>query len=152
MGGKDSGDDSEGSNDNSDGSDDESDGSDDESDGSDDENDGSDDESDESVDEGEESDEEKEEEEIDEEEGEDEFDAECLVIDGCLAECLAIDGCQAWLEEEESDSECYPAFDKSFTQEFFKAVQDCQYKPMKKTNKLQILRSIKNPFKGARVE
>ena len=26
-------------------------------------------------------------------------------------------------EEEESEAECYPAFDKSFTQEFFKTVQ-----------------------------
>eukprot|EP00091_Calanus_sinicus_P017649 TRINITY_DN38183_c0_g1_i1.p1 TRINITY_DN38183_c0_g1~~TRINITY_DN38183_c0_g1_i1.p1 ORF type:complete len:111 (+),score=6.88 TRINITY_DN38183_c0_g1_i1:37-333(+) len=39
--------------------------------------------------------------------------------------------------EEESDAECYPAFDKSFTQEFYKAVQDCQYKPIKKSKKIK---------------
>jgi len=56
-------------------------------------------------------------------------------------------------EEEESmeyDAECYPAFDKSFTQEFFKAVQDCQYKLMKKTRRLNIFRPIKN--RATRVE
>ena len=114
-----------------------SEGSDDNSNGSNNESDGSDDESDEFVDEGDESDEVEEEEETEEEEESDESDAECLVIDGCLAECLAIDGCQAYLEEEESDAECYPAFEKSFTQEFFKTTQDCQYKPMKKTKKNQ---------------
>ena len=55
-------------------------------------------------------------------------------------------------KEEETAAECYPAFDKSFTQEFFKTVQDCQYKPMKKTKTFQVFRSIKNSFKGARVE
>ena len=40
-------------------------------------------------------------------------------------------------EEEESEAECYPAFDKSFTQEFLKTAQDCQYKPMKKNKNTQ---------------
>jgi hypothetical protein len=60
-------------------------------------------------------------------------------------------------DEVESDAECYPAFDKSFTEEFFKAAQDCQYKPMKEVKKsekelLQKFRSIKNPFRKVRVE
>ena len=49
-------------------------------------------------------------------------------------------------EEFESDANCYPAFDKSFTEEFVKAAQDCQYKPMKKIKwwRLQTFKSFKN--------
>ena len=54
-------------------------------------------------------------------------------------------------EQEETGAECYPAFDKSFTQEFFKTVQECQYKPMKKTNTYQVFRSIKNSFRSVKV-
>ena len=57
-------------------------------------------------------------------------------------------------DEVESDAGCYPAFDNSFKEEFVKAAQDCQYKPMKKIKWSSLLkfRSIQNPFRNVMVE
>ena len=60
-------------------------------------------------------------------------------------------------EDEEADAaECYPAFDKTYTDEFYEATKQCLYKPMPKILKENfeplIFREIKNPFKRMNVE
>ena len=59
-------------------------------------------------------------------------------------------------EEEEDSWECYPAYEKSFKEEFLKASQGCQYKPMKKIkherSKRLTFRRLKNPYQKMNLE
>ena len=55
-------------------------------------------------------------------------------------------------EDDETDvAECYPAFDYTYTKEFYDTTKECQYKQMPKIRnknlKKLIFREIKNPFK-----
>lgn len=80
------------------------------------------------------------------------MDKKQIIILFAVAFVVLVMASDAGDEEEEDSWECYPAFDKIFKEEFFKATQGCQYKPMKKGMRKLRFRLLQNPYQKMNLE